>query len=90
MFTYYTAIESKEHMLFAKEIAKIYTYKNKNFTSQKISMIINGYIKTNNIDFKNLYYETKYGLCKVYPYEIYDTAMKWYCNKLKEKEDEMK
>ena len=85
MFTYYKPIESNEHMLFAKEIAKIYTYKNKNFTSQKISTIIKGYLKANNIEYEDLYYETKYGLSKVYPFEIYDPAMKWYFEKLDNK-----
>lgn len=86
MFTYYKAVEKEEHMLFAKEIAKIYTYKNKNFTSQKISTIINGYIKEKKIVYEQLYFETKYGLCKVYPFSIYNSAMKWYIEKLSLKE----
>lgn len=88
MFTYYKAITCKEHMLYAKEIAQLYTYKGKKFTSQKIAIIIGGYLKANCIEYESLYFETRHGLCKVYPFEIYDPAMKWYFEKLDNKNKE--
>lgn len=85
MFTYYKAVEKEEHMLFAKEITELYQYNGKKFTSQKISNIISGYVKANKISYEQLYYETGYGLCKVYPFDIYDPAMKWYLKKIEAK-----
>lgn len=86
MFTYYKAVEKEEHMLFAKEIIEVYQYNGKKFTAKKIGNIIDSYVKKHEIEYEQLYYATRYGVCRVYPFEIYDPAMKWYLEKLDAKE----
>ena len=72
---YYKAVEEDEHLLYAKEIAMIYE---NDLTSRKVTNIIKKYITENNIEYEQLYYETRNGLCKVYPRKIYRPAINWY------------
>lgn len=74
---YYKAIESKEHMLYLSEIActyGIYSINQKPHV-QLVSAIIQDHIKTLN-NYEQLYYNAAKGLTKVYPYSIYNIAIK--------------
>ena len=88
MYKYYKIVQSEEHMLYAKEIAILYGILNKNNAGDavKVSKIIKQYLIDNKIGYEQLYYNTKYGLSKVYPESIYKPAMEQYL-KLKEKEN---
>lgn len=78
---YYKAVECNEHMLFSKEIASMYSTNENKLTWSKVINIIDLFMKENNIVYEQLYYKTRYGLCRVYPFYIYDSAIKWYRNK---------
>lgn len=66
-------------MLYAKEIAELFNLKN---ASGKIyngmGSMISRYILENGIEYEQLYYNTQYGVKKVYPASIYVPAVKWY------------
>lgn len=81
-YVYYMRIEHEEHMLYANEIAKMYgMFKNNNPNhpdSAKVVNIMKKYAKSHDIEIKDIYYHTKYGLKKVYPEILYRTAIEEY------------
>jgi len=70
MYRYYQEINLSEHMLFAKEIGKIY-----GISEKMVTKLINDYCNENKIIIPKIYYKTKYGLCRVYPQNIYDNIV---------------
>ena len=70
-YTYYSEIQSSEHMLFAKEIAELY-----GVSSQKVSSTIEQYAKHVGTVVPKLFYKTKYGLARVYSQIMWEPAMK--------------
>lgn len=79
IYTYYMAVNSNEHMLFANEIAIKYNlYLNEKPRMQLIFSILKKYIKLNAPTYESLYYQTRYGLREVFPAAIYEPAMDEY------------
>lgn len=80
---YFIEVFSEEHMLFAKEIASLYDIMDSkgNPNYSLVGKAINEYIKENNIEYNQLFYNTKNGLRKVFPKHIYIPALKYYKDK---------
>ena len=80
MYSYFIEIQSDEHMLYAKEIAAAYNILDKNNQPdyKLVGKIIKDYLKDKQITYQDKYYNTKYGLKKVYPYDIYNSAIEFY------------
>lgn len=81
MYTYYKKLQLNEHMLYADEILDIFKeYLPTETTPKKIHSIIAKYCKDNNKDDPSLYYNTRGGLKKVYPKELwYNALIKYIC-----------
>lgn len=79
-FKYYKPVILEEHMLYSKEIASMYglidSVGRPRF--RVVTNAINKYIKDNNLTYEPYYYETKYGLCQVFPKKLYEPAMAEY------------
>lgn len=69
-FTYLLEVESNEHMLYAKEIGELY-----GLSSQKIAALISSYAEKANIEVPRLYFNTRNGIKRVYPKDIWRPAM---------------
>jgi hypothetical protein len=69
-FTYYQEVSHAEHMLYAKEIGVKY-----GVSAQKAAKAIERYCCVNGLNVPRLYYNTKYGLSRVYPESIWRSAM---------------
>lgn len=84
MHKYYLEVYGEEHMLYASEIADLYNAKfnllntNKELTSRKVSSLIKTYCEKNNIEIQKLFFSTKYGIKRVYPFTIYDKVMNYF------------
>lgn len=83
MYTYYLAINSNEHMLFAKELAEKYSIYSStgNPHNKLIKAIIIDYLIDNNMPYRPLFYETKNGLREVFSRTLYEPAFKRFLNK---------
>ncbi|GKU23660.1 hypothetical protein [Clostridium folliculivorans] len=86
MYSYYKKIDVEEQMLFDSEIArlfKIYSVANKKDFGEVIGkphyalvkVILDEYIKENNIELEELYYPTYLGMGQVYPESVYNPAI---------------
>jgi hypothetical protein len=73
-YTYYTKVESYEHMLSCTELAVAYAIFTTKETpkphSRLVAVLLNEYYKEHPEEEK-LYYPTKYGLMQVWPADIY-------------------
>lgn len=80
LFKYFKEVHSTEHMLYSKEIASMYNLIDAKGTPRfrVVTNAISKYIKENNINHEPIYYETKYGLCQVFPRKLYEPAMELY------------
>lgn len=80
IYKYYKELYSEEHMLYSKEIASIYNLIDEkgNPRYRVVTNAISKYLKDNDIDYEPFYYETKYGLCQVFPKRLYEPAMANY------------
>lgn len=76
LYTYFKPVLKSEHYLFAGEIAQKYGIHTRNdkiadsFVSAYLKEIAN---KTNG--YEQLYYSTRYGMNRVYPYSFYNAAI---------------
>lgn len=79
MYTYYQKIQKEEHMLYADEILEIFkAYLPVDTTPKKIHSIISKHCKEYNKEDPNLYYNTRGGLKKVYPQDLWYPALVKY------------
>lgn len=83
MYTYYLAVRSNEHMLFAKELAEKYGIYSStgNPHNKLIKVVIIDYLIENNIPYRPLFYETKSGLREVFSQILYEPAFERFINK---------
>lgn len=82
MYTYYLAVNSYEHMLFAKELAmkyNVYSLTN-NPHNKLVKAVITDYLIENNIEYRPLFYETKNGLKEVFSQIHYKPAFERFMN----------
>lgn len=89
MYTYYKEINNEEHMLYAGEITEIYNILsvNNNPAYKFVSALIADYIEkliANGVKYEQLYYQTKYGLSKVYPKVLYKAILIDLCEKIQD------
>ncbi len=79
-YTYYTKVESYEHMLNCTELAVAYgiftTKEEPKPHSRLIAAMLNAYYEEHPEEQK-LYYPTKYGLMQVWPAEIYKPILEF-------------
>lgn len=76
LFTYFKPVLKQEHYLFAKEIAEKYKICTK--SNNYADIFVSAYLKeiaSKTKGYEQLYYNTRYGLTKVYPYSFYHPAM---------------
>jgi hypothetical protein len=83
-YIYLQPVELEEHMLFATEIAEIYTerlkYTSMRATPSEVHSIIKKYYERRQIEIPRFYYPTKKGVTRVYSKDIYEPAMEDYYN----------
>lgn len=77
LFDYYMKITSNEHMLYASEISELYGIQSSTGRPHHslVKTVIVDYMKSNNIEYIPLFYETKNGLREVFSKEHYEPAM---------------
>lgn len=79
MYTYYIKVHSEEHMLYLKEIAKLYGIYTLNDVpnSKIVTAILQEYASIQKKIYPEIYWESR-ALMRVYPYEQYHPAMTWF------------
>lgn len=76
LYTYFKPILKQEHYLFAGEIAEKYGIYTR--TDKVADSFVSAYLKEIAIKtkgYEQLYYSTRYGMSRVYPYNFYNAAM---------------
>lgn len=80
LYKYYKETMLDEHMLYASEIAEKFNIVDKNNipSARVVAANIKQYISKNNLEVDKIFYSTKYGLQRVYPFHIYNEMVKEY------------
>lgn len=77
-YIYGKDVDIEEHMLYSSEIAELFKiYNGKYYYGALVTQAIKDYVTINGIDDNNYFYNTRYGVKKVYPCNIYINAMKY-------------
>lgn len=81
MYRYIIEIHSEEHMLYSKEIALIYGFLT--VKGHQHTRMVNAIIEEYRIIQKMpahlvVFFETAWGPQRVWPFEVYDPAMRWF------------
>lgn len=76
MYTYYKEVRSEEHMLYANEIIEVFKESlPETITPIKIHSIIREHCANCGVEDPKLYYNTRNGHKKVYPYSLWYPAL---------------